>query len=84
MIKNEYGTAIAPGLGVSRGQIASLIWDGSGLTEIWRSRKLSSGIVDFAFADADNDGLDDLIVAATSSSPFAGEKSQIFLYRIRE
>ena len=84
VIKNEYGTAIAPGLGVSRGQIASLIWDGSGLTEIWRSRKLSSGIVDFAFADADNDGLDDLIVAATSSSPFAGEKSQIFLYRIRE
>ncbi len=84
VIRNEYAVGIAPGLGVSRGQVASLIWDGSGLTQIWRSRKLRGGIVDFAFGDADNDGFDDLVIAATSSGPLAGEKSQIFFYKIRE
>ena len=84
VIRNEYVVSIAPGLGVSRGQVASLIWDGSGLTETWRSRKLRGGIVDFAFGDADNDGFDDLVVAATSSGPLAGERSQIFFYKIRE
>lgn len=84
VIRNEYTVAIAPGLGVSRGQVASLIWDGSGLTETWRSRKLRGGIVDFAFGDADNDGFDDLVLTATSSGPLAGERSQIFFYRIRE
>ena len=84
VIKNEYGAAIAPGLGISGGQLASLIWDGSGLSEIWRTRKLSSGVVDFAFADADNDGSDDLVVAAASSGLFVDEKSRIFFYKIRE
>ncbi len=84
VIKNEYGAAIAPGLGVSGGQIASLIWDGSGLSETWRSRKLGSGIVDFTFGDADNDGFDDLIVTAVSSGLLAGTKSRIFFYKIRE
>lgn len=84
VIKNEYAAAIAPGLGVSGGRIASLIWDGGGLTETWRTRKLSSGVVDYAFGDADNDGSDDLVVAATSSGPLTGERSQIFFYKIRE
>ena len=84
VIKNEYGAAIAPGLGISGGQLASLIWDGSGLSETWRTRKLSSGVVDFAFGDADNDGYDDLVVAAASSGLFAGAKSRLFFYRIRE
>ena len=38
VVRNEYATALAPGLGVSSGQIASLIWDGVGLSETWRSR----------------------------------------------
>ena len=84
VIKNEYATAFAPGLGVSGGQIASLIWDGSGLSETWRTRKLGSGVVDFAFGDADNDGSDDLVVAATDASVFTSGKSRIFFYRIRE
>lgn len=84
VIRNEYAAALAPGLGVSGGQIASLIWDGGGLSETWRTRKLSSGIVDFAFGDADNDGFDDLVVATTDASVFAGAKSRIFFYKIRE
>ena len=84
VIRNEYAAAVAPGLGVSGGQIASLLWDGSGLSETWRTRKLSSGVVDFAFGDADNDGSDDLVVAATGSSVFASGKSRIFFYKVRE
>ncbi len=84
VIRNEYSTAIAPGLGVSGGQIASLLWEGGGLSETWRTRKLNSGVVDFAFGDADNDGSDDLVVATASSGPFAGVRSQIFFYRIGE
>ena len=84
VIKNEYAATLVPGLGVSGGQIASLVWDGGGLTETWRSRKLSNGVVDFAFGDADNDGFDDLVATTTSSGPLPGENSQIYLYKIRE
>ena len=82
--KNEYASAFVPGLGISKGQIASLVWDGSGLTETWRSPKLRDGVVDFAFGDADNDGFADLVVAAASSGPLARAKSRILLYKIRE
>ncbi|MEE9240690.1 MAG: FG-GAP-like repeat-containing protein, partial [bacterium] len=37
-IANEYSaTRLVPGLGVSSGVLVSLVWDGSGLSEIWRS-----------------------------------------------
>ena len=85
VIRNHYAVALAPGLGISGGQIASLIWEGSELYETWRSRKLSSGVVDFALADADNDGFQDLVVAtATSGSVYASAKSRIFFYKIKE
>ena len=85
VVRNEYATALAPGLGISGGQIVSLIWDGGGLNETWRSQRLNSGVVDFAFGDADNDGFDDLVVAAaTGAGAFAGAKSQVFFYKIRK
>ncbi|MCY3822580.1 MAG: hypothetical protein OXG62_01780, partial [Nitrospinae bacterium] len=84
VIHNEYAAILAPGLGISEGQIASLVWDGSGLYETWRTRKMSNGIVDFALGDADNDGFDDLVVATTSVSAFSSAKSQLFFYKIRE
>ena len=85
VIKNEYAAALAPGLGVSGGQIASLVWDGGGLSETWRSRQLSSGIADFAFGDADNDGFNDLsVMTTTRANPFTSAKSRIYFYKIRE
>ncbi len=81
-IANEYeATRIAPGLGVSNGAIVSIIWDGTGLSEIWRSRKLQGGVVDFAYGDATNNGLNDLIVVAVGEGRFFVKKrTTVYLY----
>ncbi len=84
VIRNELASSFVPGLGVSGGQIVSLIWDGSGLSETWRSKKLSFGVVDFALADADNDGLRDLVVVASNAGPFTSGRSRVFFYKIKE
>jgi TolB-like protein len=44
-------------------QIMSMRWDGMGLTQEWRTRKLTGCIRDFAVGDFNNDGKDDLVAA---------------------
>ena len=44
------------------GQIEALIWDGMGLANKWRTRKLTGFIRDFAIGDYDNDGDDELVI----------------------
>jgi len=44
------------------GHIYSLSWDGLGLAENWKTRKISGYLPDFAIADMDNDGEDELVV----------------------
>ena len=86
VIANEYsGTRIAPGLGISGGQIVSLVWDGSGLSEFWRSKKLSQGVVDFEVGDGDNDGRKDLILITTDTSMLTtNASSKIYIYDIKK
>ena len=86
VIANEYaGSRIAPGLGISGGKIVSMVWDGSGLSEFWRSKKLSQGIVDFEVADADNDGRKDLIIVTTDTSMLTtNSASKIYIYNIKK
>ena len=43
--------------------IESFTWDGLGLTTNWKTRKFSGHIRDFAVADFDNDGQDELVAA---------------------
>lgn len=83
-IANEYlGSRLVPGLGVSGGQIVSLVWDGSGFSEIWRSQKISGGISDFAYGDADNDGIDDIVASAIADTGlYSNHKSSIYIYRL--
>ncbi|MEK6709318.1 MAG: FG-GAP-like repeat-containing protein [Nitrospinota bacterium] len=84
VIANEYSaTRLVPGLGVTGGQIAALIWDGSGLSEVWRTTKAEKGIVDFALADADNDGVVDLVVITTGSGPLREKKSTLYIYKTK-
>ncbi|MEE9273699.1 MAG: FG-GAP-like repeat-containing protein [bacterium] len=85
LISNEYaGSRMVPGLGISSGQVVSLLWDGSGLSELWRAKRLSAGVADFAFGDADNDGFQDLVVVSAGSGPFSGTKSNIYIYKLRQ
>jgi len=84
VIANEYSaTRLVPGLGVGSGQIASLVWDGSGLSDIWRSTKLSKGIADFAYADADNDGLEDLVVITTDTGVLPDDNSTLYIFKTK-
>ena len=86
VIANQYsGTRIAPGLGISGGQIVSMVWDGSGLNEFWRSKKLSQGVVDFEVADGDNDGRKDLILVTTDTTMLTmNASSKIYIYDIKK
>jgi hypothetical protein len=43
--------------------IESLSWDGLGLATNWKTRKFSGHIRDFAIADFDNDGKDEVVAA---------------------
>jgi hypothetical protein len=83
LIANQYGASrLAPGLGVSSGEIVGLAWDGGALTEIWRSQTVHGGIADFSFEDADNDGLKDLVIVSSGAEGFGGgESSHIHIYR---
>jgi TolB-like protein len=44
-------------------QIMALFWDGLGLAQDWRTRKLTGCIRDFAVGDFNNDGRDELVAA---------------------
>ena len=44
-------------------QVMAFFWDGLGLTQDWRTRKLTGGIRDFAVGDFNNDGKTELVAA---------------------
>ena len=46
---------------ITKGQFVGLTWDGAGLGETWKTRKLSGRIADFAVGDIDGDGIRDLV-----------------------
>jgi hypothetical protein len=83
-IANEYSAGrFAPGLGVSGGALVSLVWDGVGLSEIWRSQKVDGGLVDFAYGDADNDGKKELLTITVGSDLFFTKvQSTIYFYKM--
>jgi TolB-like protein len=45
------------------GQIESHIWNGLGMVPLWKTRKISGRIQDFAIGDFDGDGRKELVVA---------------------
>ena len=49
-------------------EIYSLVWDGIGLSENWRTRKIHGYIADFQIKDIDNDGKDELVVGILDTS----------------
>ena len=63
------------------GEVFSLVWDGLGLRENWRTKKIHGYSADFQIKDIDNDGREELVVGmmGTSTSPLFGEKRAYIL-----
>jgi len=48
-------------------EVYNLEWDGLGLAEVWRTRKISGYVADYQIRDIDNDGQDDIVLALVLS-----------------
>lgn len=44
------------------GEIQAMFWDGVGLNLLWKTRRIKGTVADFDIADANNDGVPDLVV----------------------
>lgn len=45
-----------------QGEIHALVWDGIGMDLLWKTRRIKGTVIDLTIADADNDGVLDLVV----------------------
>ena len=67
------------------GEIEIRSWDGIGLSVLWRTRKLTGYISDFAVGDFDNDGKDELVAALviqTGAVVTTTPKSVLIAYKL--
>jgi len=65
------------------GEMEIRSWDGIGLAVLWRTRKLSGHISDFAIGDFNNDGKDELVatlIIKTGSMAMTTPKSAVIAY----
>jgi hypothetical protein len=68
------------------GEIEIRSWDRIGLAVLWKTRKLSGYISDFAIGDFDNDGSDELVAALvikTGSVVTTTPKSAVIAYDLK-
>ena len=68
------------------GEMEIRSWDGIGLAVLWRTRKFSGHISDFAIGDFDNDGKDELVAALvikTGSVATTTPKSALTAYDLQ-
>ncbi|MDR1490900.1 MAG: VCBS repeat-containing protein [Desulfovibrio sp.] len=58
------------------GEIHSLFWDGVGLSLQWKTRRIKGTVADFSVADANNDGIPDLVVCVNTHPGALGVSSR--------
>ena len=64
-------------------EIYNLEWDGLGLGENWKTRKINGYVADYQIGDIDNDGRDEIVLALVlSPGGFARDKSTIVAYEL--
>jgi TolB-like protein len=64
-------------------EIYNLEWDGLGLAENWRTKKINGYVADFQFKDIDNDGQNEIVLALVLSVGISfQEKSVIVAYKL--
>jgi TolB-like protein len=64
-------------------EVYAFEWDGLGLSELWRSRRISGYAADFQIADIDNDGQDEIVLALVLSvGPTLKTNSCLVAYKL--
>jgi len=77
--KNEFstGTFFERVRIYEKGEIHNLIWEGDSLTTNWKTREIRGYIADYQIRDVDNDGNEELVVAAVApEEEFSGHLSR--------
>ena len=65
-----------------KGMIASLIWDGGGLYQQWRTREFQKYISDFVVGDLNNDGRDEIAFLVVEKEGTSLTKSKSYISTI--
>lgn len=64
-------------------EIYNLEWDGLGMAENWRTKKINGYVADYAFKDIDNDGQPEIVLALMQSTGAAlTDRSVIVVYEL--
>ncbi len=64
-------------------EIYNLEWDGLGMSENWRTKKINGYVADYVFKDIDNDGKPELVLALVLSvGSSIRDKSVIVVYKL--
>jgi TolB-like protein len=64
-------------------EIYNLEWDGLGMIENWRTKKINGYVTDYAFKDVDNDGKPEIVLALVlSTGASLKNKSVIVVYEM--
>jgi len=65
------------------GEVYNLEWDGIGLSEVWRTKKISGYVADYQIRDIDNDGQDEIVLALVLSvGPTIKTNSCLVAYKL--
>jgi hypothetical protein len=64
-------------------EIYNLEWDGMGLAENWRTKKINGYVTDYAIKDIDNDGNLEIVLALVQSTGASlRDRSVIVVYKL--
>jgi len=64
-------------------EIIDMEWDGLGMAENWRTKKINGYVADYQIKDIDNDGQNELVLAVVlSAGPVSKQKSTIVSYKL--
>jgi TolB-like protein len=67
----------------SSSEIYNLEWDGLGMAENWRTKKINGYVADYCFKDIDNDGKPEIVLALVQSvGASVSERSVIVVYKL--
>lgn len=67
----------------SSSEIYNLEWDGLGMAENWRTKKINGYVADYCFKDVDNDGKPEIVLALVQSvGATISERSVLVVYEL--